>query len=66
LSTSLISLYGKENRYGYLNIVFRFLLGTKESTYYTVATGNSDTKVLPANTDTITPAVCQSEILTYW
>ncbi len=23
-------------------------------------------KVLPANTDTITPAVCKSEILTHW
>ena len=43
---------------GTLTLFFRFLLGTKESTYYTVTTGDSDAKVLPANTDTITPAVC--------
>ena len=51
---------------GTLTLFFRFLLGTKESTYYTVTTGDSDAKVLPTNTDTITPAVCQSEILTHW
>ncbi len=51
---------------GTLTLFSGFLLGTKESTYYTVATGNIDAKILPANTDTITSAVCQSEILTHW
>ena len=51
---------------GILTLFSGSFLGTKESTYYTVATGNSDTKVLPANTDTITSAVCKSEILTHW
>ena len=34
----------------------------EENTYYTITTGNSEAKVLPANTDTITSTVCTPEI----